>query len=309
MLAKIISVGVDRNDALIRLRRALEDTVLSGIETNLDYVRQLIAAPVFAQGRMTTRSLDAFDYQPRTFEVLAAGTQTTVQDYPGRVGFWNVGVPPSGPMDDLSFRLANRALGNEAGTPGLEMTVAGPTLRFNIGDDHLFDRRENERRPQRSTDSLGHAVEGRARRYFAFGIGQWGRLPGLSCLCGGHRSSRVLGQFEHLHPGQIWRSRWPRPAAGRCAASASGERVQADACGSRRLGSSAKAWDEWELGVLYGPHGAPDFFTDDDIELVFGSVWEVHYNSSRTGIRLLGPKPAWARSDGGEAGLAPLEYS
>src|SRR6185295_14605117 len=33
--------------------------------------------------------------------------------------------------------------------------------------------------------------------------------------------------------------------------------------------------------------------------------WEVHYNSSRTGVRLIGPKPQWARADGGEAGLHP----
>ncbi len=31
----------------------------------------------------------------------------------------------------------------------------------------------------------------------------------------------------------------------------------------------------------------------------------MHYNSSRTGIRLIGPKPRWARRDGGEAGLHP----
>ena len=42
-----------------------------------------------------------------------------------------------------------------------------------------------------------------------------------------------------------------------------------------------------------------------DIDTFFTSAWEVHYNSSRTGIRLLGPKPQWARKDGGEAGLHP----
>jgi urea carboxylase len=62
---------------------------------------------------------------------------------------------------------------------------------------------------------------------------------------------------------------------------------------------------DWELGVLDGPHGAPDFFTADDIETFYASTWTVHYNSSRTGIRLIGPKPTWARSDGGEAGLHP----
>ena len=50
---------------------------------------------------------------------------------------------------------------------------------------------------------------------------------------------------------------------------------------------------------------APDFFTDEDIDTFFATAWEVHYNSSRTGIRLIGPRPQWARRDGGEAGLHP----
>ena len=57
--------------------------------------------------------------------------------------------------------------------------------------------------------------------------------------------------------------------------------------------------------MLYGPHGAPDFFTPDDIETFFATDWEVHYNSNPTGVRLIGPKPDWARDDGGEAGLHP----
>src|SRR5690606_24948036 len=61
----------------------------------------------------------------------------------------------------------------------------------------------------------------------------------------------------------------------------------------------------WEIGVIEGPHAAPDFFTPGDIEAFYAAEWEVHYNSSRTGIRLVGPKPAWARQDGGEAGLHP----
>src|SRR5206468_2591566 len=53
------------------------------------------------------------------------------------------------------------------------------------------------------------------------------------------------------------------------------------------------------------PHGAPYFFTDGDIRVFFQTAWKVHYNSSRTGVRLIGPKPQWARKDGGEAGLHP----
>ncbi|MFP5340877.1 MAG: TPM domain-containing protein, partial [Gammaproteobacteria bacterium] len=62
---------------------------------------------------------------------------------------------------------------------------------------------------------------------------------------------------------------------------------------------------DWELAVTEGPHGAPDFFTDADIDLFFATDWEVHYNSSRTGVRLIGTRPQWARKDGGEAGLHP----
>ena len=65
---------------------------------------------------------------------------------------------------------------------------------------------------------------------------------------------------------------------------------------------------DWEIGVLYGPHGAPDFFDDADIADLFGQAYEVHYNSARTGVRLIGPKPRWARADGGEAGLHPLQH-
>ena len=305
MLAKVISVGADRDEALNRLRRALEDTVLSGIETNLDYVRQLIATPMFTEGRMTTRSLDAFDYQPHTFEVVAAGTQTTVQDFPGRVGYWNVGVPPSGPMDDLSFRLANRALGNELGAPGLEMTVAGPTLRFNTatricltgatmsadlngqpvpwGTPFKVGRGDILR--------LGSVAEAGYRAYLAFEAGI--DVPAFL----GSSSTFTLGKFG----GHGGRALLPGDVLHLCKVAKTTPTPQ----GGDILSALPRLGNEWELGVLYGPHGAPDFFTEDDIELVFAAVWEVHYNSSRTGIRLLGPKPAWARSDGGEAGLHP----
>lgn len=66
-------------------------------------------------------------------EVLAPGMLSTVQDWPGRVGYWHIGVPPSGPMDDLSFRIGNRVLQNAEGAAGLECTRGGPTLRFPDG--------------------------------------------------------------------------------------------------------------------------------------------------------------------------------
>jgi urea carboxylase len=60
------------------------------------------------------------------------------------------------------------------------------------------------------------------------------------------------------------------------------------------------------LRVVTGPHGAPEFLTPAGLaELWAAHAWSVHHQSDRTGVRLVGPRPAWARTDGGEAGLHP----
>ena len=64
------------------------------------------------------------------FEVLKAGLETSVQDFPGRLGFWEQGFPPSGPIDAWSFRLANLLAGNDVGAAGLECQFLGPTICF-----------------------------------------------------------------------------------------------------------------------------------------------------------------------------------
>ncbi len=97
---------------------ALDATRLHGIATNLDYLRQIIATPQFQRGDVWTRLLDEVRFQPHCLiEVLQPGTYSSVQDYPGRLGYWDIGVPPSGPMDDFAFRLANRIVGNHAEQP------------------------------------------------------------------------------------------------------------------------------------------------------------------------------------------------
>ena len=50
---------------------------------------------------------------------------TTIQDFPGRTGYWHIGVPPSGPMDSFAFRVANALVGNGEGAAALEVTLSG----------------------------------------------------------------------------------------------------------------------------------------------------------------------------------------
>ncbi len=63
-------------------------------------------------------------------EVIKPGLETSIQDYPGRIGHWAQGFPPSGPMDAWSFRLANLLVGNQPGAAGLECQFVGPSLKF-----------------------------------------------------------------------------------------------------------------------------------------------------------------------------------
>ncbi|MDB5850519.1 MAG: biotin carboxylation domain protein [Rhodoferax sp.] len=303
LIAKLIVTGSDRADAVQKLQAALAATRLAGIETNLRWLRTVVADPVFVEGRMVTASLAGISYRPQALEVLDSGVQTTVQDHPGRVGYWAVGVPPSGPMDDLAMRLANRLVGNAEHTAALECTLSGPSLRFHA--DTLIAvcgaamKATVDGAPLACWTSftvkagsvlkLGAVQGGGARTYLAVRGGF--DVP----LYLGSRSTFTLGQFGG-HAGRTLRTGDMLHVAS-----------DASAAPLKSLpGDIVPAYtNRWDIAVLYGPHGAPDFFTDADVATFFSADWQVHYNSSRTGVRLIGPKPTWARRDGGEAGLHP----
>ncbi len=130
MIAKLIVTADTRSAAVAKMADALARTRLAGIETNLDYLRAIVAGEVFGAGHQTTRYLNTFAYAPHAIEIIEPGVQTTVQDWPGRVGYWDIGVPPSGPMDPYALRLANKLVGNPQGEAALECTLSGPRIRF-----------------------------------------------------------------------------------------------------------------------------------------------------------------------------------
>ncbi|MDB5976023.1 MAG: urea amidolyase, partial [Nevskia sp.] len=302
MLAKLIVHGSDRADALSRLEAALAQTRLFGISTNLDYLRQIIVAEKFRAGLVSTRFLDSFAYAAPVMEVVEPGTYTTVQDYPGRVGYWNVGVPPSGPMDDYAFRLANRIVGNPADAAGLECTILGPALRFHCAGVFALTGAPTPATLDGQAVPFLTPVEVKAGQLLRIGKAASGCRTYLAVRHGidvpaylGSRSTFALGQFGG-HAGRPLRG-------GDMLRLATG--IAADAAASAPSTLQPAYGAEWDIGVLYGPHGAPDFFTSESIETFFATAWEVHYNSNRLGVRLVGPKPSWARSNGGEAGLHP----
>lgn len=304
LVAKVIVHAESRTAAIDKLAAALRETRIDGIETNLDYLQQVIASASFRRGDVFTAFLRDFPYQARTIEVLDGGTLSTVQGWPGRLGYWAVGVPPSGPMDALSFRLANRLLNNLEGAAGIEMTMTGATLRFNVATTICVAGAEMKARLDGQPLPYWRPVDVKPGQTLVLGgIEGPGCRTYLAVRGGldlpkylGSRSTFTLGQFgghagRALRVGDILKLRNPDAPA-----------IEAVALPPELEPRLRK---HWEIGVIYGPHGAPDFFTPPDIEQFFATDWEVHFNSARTGVRLIGPKPSWARSDGGEAGLHP----
>ncbi|MFE2299873.1 5-oxoprolinase/urea amidolyase family protein [Streptomyces sp. NPDC059445] len=302
MLAKVIAYGADRAEALERLDEALAATRVDGIETNLGLVRAALAEPAFREAEHSTATLAGVSDPTPRVEVVSGGTLTTVQDWPGRTGYWQVGVPPCGPMDDLSFRLGNRALGNPEGAPGLECTLQGPALRFTHAttvcvtgapapvtvDGSPAPQWEPVTVPAGAVLEVGAPTGHGLRTYVLFAGGGLDVPAFLGSAAtftlgrfGGH-GGRTLRTGDVLHGGTVTGRGTPVPPA-------------------ERPGFTAA----WRIGALEGPHAAPEFFTEDDIHDFYAADWKVHFNSARTGVRLVGPKPRWARTDGGEAGLHP----
>ncbi len=304
MLAKLIVTAPTRDAAVQAMQDALDATSIAGIETNLDWLRTVVRSPVFTSGEVSTRALADIAYTPRSIRVLAGGASTTVQDYPGRLGLWDVGVPPSGPMDALAFRLGNRLLGNAEDTAGLEITAAGPTLLFNVATRICLTGADFGAAVDGTPVSSYEPIDIAAGQILKIGRVTGGGMRGYIAIAGGldvplflgSRSAFTLGEFGG-HAGRavmtgdtLHLARTDPPSA---------------PAATLTLADRPTITREWTLSVLYGPHGAPDFFTSDDIAMLRSTAWKVHYNSNRTGIRLLGPKPHWARKDGGEAGLHP----
>ncbi|RMS67321.1 Urea amidolyase-like protein [Pseudomonas savastanoi] len=303
MIAKLISWAQTREQASTGLIDALNETRLYGVETNRDYLRQIIADTPFASGQPWTRCLEGLVYHADTFEVLSGGTQTSVQDYPGRLGYWAVGVPPSGPMDSRALRQGNGLLGNAEGCAALEITMSGPLLRFNTDAVIAVTGAQIPITLDGEPRAMNAALLVCAGSTLALGTIAGAGVRSYLCVRGGldvpdylgSKSTFTLGQFGG-HGGRALRAGDVLHIAPLVDRSA-GQRIADDALEALP--------DIRRIRVIYGPHAAPEYFTEAYIETFFATDWEVHFNSSRTGVRLIGPKPEWVRADGGEAGLHP----
>jgi urea carboxylase len=232
------------------------------------------------------------------FEVLSAGTLTTVQDWPGRTGYWEVGVPPSGPMDDRSHRIGNRLLGNHSGAAGLEATLVGPKLRFlqettvAVTGAPLAVSLDDVAVPQWTAFSVpsgGVLALGTIRR-----VG----LRAYVLVRGGIAGELQMGSRAVFASARLG----GRPLC-------KGDRLELDSHVQgpplSATGAAPSFANEVTLRIVLGPHGAPALLTPEGLAELMEASWVVDQHSNRMGIRLVGPRPEWSRADGGEAGLHP----
>lgn len=302
LLANLMGFGESRTQAIDGLLAILGDAKIYGTTTNIALLQQALDCEPFRAGTVDTGVLASLTYQPNELEVIRPGLEMTVQAYPGRQGYWEVGVPPSGPMDDLSFQLGNRLLDNPPDAAGLEMVLGGAKMRFRGTTRCILTGAKVQATLDEQPITRGQVFTVTAGQVLSVDAMEEGLRAYLLIQGGldlpdflGSPATFVLGKFGG-HQGRALRQldvlRWhesERPATW----AAVDEREQTP-LRSRHT-----------LRVLLGPHAAPDFFTDAWIEELFSIRWQVDHNSNRTGVRLNGPTPEWAREDGGEAGLHP----
>lgn len=234
--------------------------------------------------------------------VISAGIQTTIQDLEGRTGLWDVGVPPSGAFDEFTFALVNAAVGNSWSAAGLECVVRGPVLTVSTDRQVCVGGAATQATIDGRPLRPGTVVWLRAGSVLDVGPLDGPGFRGYVAVQGGLDVPRVLGSRSTFILGGFGGLEG-RPL------------VDGDVVPLGRLGNQSAPADvtallpelasDWALRVIPGPHGAPTHLTFEGVDALFGETWTVDHRVDRTGVRLVGATPGWAREDGGEAGLHP----
>ena len=219
-------------------------------------------------------------------QVIKKGLETSVQDYPGRIGTLNLGFPPSGPMDSWSFRLANVLVQNEPGAAALECQFMGPTLKFNSDriiaitganmspkiDGAPVPLWENLEVKKDQILEMAFATVG-ARSYIAFS-GGINTEPWLGSRSTFHKAGVGGIEGKAIQDGQVIPLNKSKSVAGR--------KIKKN---SIPVMSTNK---KWSVEVVKGPND--DWVDEKGHKMFLNSDWKLQSKSDRTGYRLDGPK-------------------
>ena len=299
MLAKLIVHAETRQEALAKMKVLLANTKIYGVTSNIQYLQSLVQQQAVQQGHVYTQLLKSFEAIEHAIEVVDGGVQTTVQDWPGRSGYWDVGVPPCGPMDMLAFRIGNKILGNEDHAAGLEFTLKGGKYRFRANMNICLTGADMD------ATLAGEPI----KRYSVISVKRGQELQLQEAKTGMRAYLLVQGGLDvpsYLGSSSTFTLGAFGGHGGRALRTGDVLRVhEAKQQVANYDGQILEYTNEWSIGVVAGPHCTTEFLDASYLEQLTSAKWEVHFNSSRTGVRLIGPTPNWTREDGGEAGLHP----
>lgn len=302
MLAKLIVHGDNRAEAVKKMNAVLGESRIYGITSNMQYLKALINTKDYMEGTLYTKMLDKFSPEENALEVLDGGVQTTVQDYPGMVGFWTVGVPPCGAMDSYNFRIGNMLLDNADNASGLEMTLRGGCYRFRTTTSFCITGADMSATLDDEPVPMYAVIKALPMQVLKFNICREGMRTYL-LVAGGIEVPKIMGSSSTFidgkfggHNGRTLRIGDVLRLSEKCS-------IDSEKSFSREY--IPEITSEWTIGVLPGPQPTSEYLQPEYLETLTSSEYTVNFNSARTGIRLNGPIPQWVREDGGEAGLHP----
>ncbi|MBO0661423.1 biotin-dependent carboxyltransferase family protein [Jiella sp. MQZ9-1] len=219
-------------------------------------------------------------------KILKAGLETSVQDYPGRIGYWNQGFPPSGPMDSWSFRMANVLVGNAPGAAGFECQFLGPTLQF--GEDTVIAITGADMTP---------AVDGEAVplwQSLAVKAGQTLVLSGARvgarayiAFAGGLANPEMLGSRSTFNKAGVGGIDGHSVKPGQELPLFQGDGTPGLKVPDN-LRPQIRTDKTWDIEVCAGPND--DWIDEAGHERFLTSPWTLSAKSDRTGFRLEGPE-------------------
>lgn len=237
-------------------------------------------------------------------DVIQPGLETSVQDYPGRIGYWNQGFPPSGPMDSWSFRLANGLVGNDPAAAGLECQFVGPTLKFNANTVIAVCGADMQPKLDGDPVPLWESVSVTAGQTLQMSFA----ITGARCyiaIAGGIDTPPWLGSRSTFHKAGVGGVDGHALVVGQSipvgtATGTPGKRVKDD------CRPAFPSDGVWTIEVVRGPND--DWIDDAGHERFLSSDWKVSAKSDRTGFRLDGPDWTFAEkatNKGPEHGSVP----
>ncbi|MER6950860.1 5-oxoprolinase/urea amidolyase family protein [Nonomuraea sp. NPDC000554] len=238
------------------------------------------------------------------FDVVMPGLQTLVQDYPGRRGLQSKGFFPSGPMDHVSFRIANALVGNEPGAPALEIPMGRLALRALAETWVAVTGAEGSGiRLNAAPMPLGETVRIVPGDEITCSIVKGPGFRLYLAVAGGIDVPMVMGSRATYTMGGIG------GVEGRALAKGDVLHARPVTAPPSRLRVPASLRpalaNVWEVEMMRGPHADPDFLTEQDWKDLVGREWKVDLNSNRVGTRLESHRFQWARPSGGVAGGHP----